>query len=43
MSAFAEPLCWLCIVVTQLGLIALPVLIGFKWHEMKEAKHEDAS
>lgn len=37
LSAFAEPLCWLCIVVIQLGLIGLPCLFGYKFYTIKQA------
>jgi hypothetical protein len=36
LSAFAEPLCWLCIVVVQLGLIGLPCLFGYKYYTIKQ-------
>jgi len=31
MSCFAEPICYLCLVITELGLIGLPVVLGMKW------------
>jgi hypothetical protein len=37
LSAFAEPLCWFCIVVVQLGLIGLPIVAGYKYMEVKKA------
>ena len=36
LSAFAEPLCWLCIVVVQLGLLGLPGLFGYKYVQTRE-------
>jgi len=36
LSAFAEPLCYLCIVVIQLGLITLPILFGYKFMQINK-------
>jgi hypothetical protein len=38
LSCFAEPLCWACIILVQLGLIALPVLLGYKFMATKAEK-----
>jgi len=34
MSLFAEPLCWFCIVVVEIGMIGLPCLLGYKWYDV---------
>jgi hypothetical protein len=41
MSCFAEPLCWLCIVVVQLGLIALPILFGYKFYDFNKLANDE--
>ena len=37
LSLFAEPICWFCIVVVQLGLIGMPFMFGYKWHTLGQS------
>jgi hypothetical protein len=34
MSFFAEPICWICIVLVELALIGMPFMFGYKWYDL---------
>jgi len=34
LSFFAEPLCWACVVIVQLGLLGAPILFGWKYYDL---------
>jgi len=36
MSLFAEPICWACVVITELALIAAPLMLTYKYMEAND-------
>jgi hypothetical protein len=40
LSVASEPICWLCIIVVELGLFALPIVFGYKYWELKNNADE---